>query len=145
MNDETNSRNTTAGSAAAVEEKLSAAVDSAQQTIVESVRPASQSVQTFVQQQKALGAEQIRGVARAVRSAAREFETQLPGVARSAQDAAAKLDDASSSLRDQSPQEISASVGRFARQQPAVFFVGCVLAGFALSRFLKSSADRRSD
>jgi hypothetical protein len=31
----------------------------------------------------------------------------------------------------------------FARRQPALFIGGSVAAGFALARFLKSSADRR--
>ena len=33
----------------------------------------------------------------------------------------------------------------FARRQPMTFFGGSLLAGFALARFLKSSADRRHE
>jgi hypothetical protein len=33
------------------------------------------------------------------------------------------------------------SLNNFARSQPAAFFGGAVLAGFALSRFFKSSAE----
>jgi len=36
--------------------------------------------------------------------------------------------------------EVVGGVGQFARRQPAVFFGTAVLAGLALSRFLKSSA-----
>src|SRR5207244_90870 len=82
-----------------VAERMSAAVDTAQQQVVESIRPTKEKVQTLVEQQKRLGAEQLGGVARAVHSAAREFETQLPRVAKSVHDAATKLEDASSSLR----------------------------------------------
>jgi hypothetical protein len=126
-----------------IEEKLSAAMDSAQQKAVESIRPAKEGVQSFLERQKEVGAEQIGGVASAVHGAARELERGMPGMARTVHDAAARLDRASASLRDGNPEEIIAAIGRFAREQPAVFFGGAVLAGFALSRFLKSSAARR--
>jgi hypothetical protein len=35
------------------------------------------------------------------------------------------------------------NVSDFARRQPAVFFAGAIAAGFALSRFAKSSAKRK--
>ena len=132
------------GGTATMEEKLSAAIDSTQQKAVESIGPTTQRIGSFVQQQKVLGAEQIDGVARAVHSAGREFQDEMPSVAQSVHDAAAKLEDASSSLREQSAEELIGAIRRFARNQPAAFFGGAVLAGFALSRFLKSSAERRN-
>jgi len=127
-----------------VERRVESAVDTMQQRIVESIQPAAEQVQSFAERQKSLGAEQLGGVARAVHSAAREFESEMPGVAQSVHNAAAKLEDASSSLREQSPEDIVGAIGRFARNQPAAFFGGAILAGFALSRFLKSSAARHS-
>jgi hypothetical protein len=47
-------------------------------------------------------------------------------------------------LRERSLDDLMQSFGRFARTQPATFFGGAVVAGFALSRFLKSSADAPS-
>ena len=140
MNDENDAR--TRKPEHAVEDRISDTVDSVQQRVVDSVRPVSEGLQSFVDQQKALGAEQIRGVARAVHGAAREFEAQMPGVAQSAHSAAAKLEEASSSLHEASTADLLAATRQFAREQPLVFFGGAVLAGFALSRFLKSSAER---
>jgi ABC-type transporter Mla subunit MlaD len=143
MDIDTRGRESATGPTAAVEDKISAAVDSAQQKVSDAIGPAKQSAQTLIEQQKQLGAEQLGGVARAVHSAAREFEDQLPRVAESVHSAAARLESASSSLRNRRADEVIAEVGRFAREQPAVFFGGAVLVGFALSRFLKSSAERR--
>ena len=72
----------------ALEQRVASAVDSAQQRVVDSIRPAAEQVQSFAERQKSLGAEQIGGVARAVHSAAREFEAQMPAVAKSVHEAA---------------------------------------------------------
>src|SRR5437762_5761626 len=106
------------GTTAGIEDKVNAAVDSAHQKITESIAPATESARSLIEQQKTLGAEQLGGVARAVHSAAREFEEQLPQVAQSVHSAAARLESVSSSLRNRSADEAIAAVGRFAREQP---------------------------
>jgi ABC-type transporter Mla subunit MlaD len=128
--------------AAAAEEQLNSIVDTAQEKIVNAVRPATETVQSFAEQQKAMGADQIRGVAQAAHRAAEEVERQLPGVARSVHKVASRLDVASSSLREQSVEELIETLSSFGREQPAMVFGGAVLAGFALSRFLKASSTR---
>jgi hypothetical protein len=95
----------------------------------------------LAEQEKKAGADQIGGVARAVHGAAREIEQELPHAAGFIHDAAAKLEGAADSLRDRSVDDLIRSLNNFARNQPAAFFGGAVLAGFALSRFLKSSAE----
>jgi len=127
---------------AAAEQKISSIVDSAQEKAVDAASRAAQSARSYAHQQKTLGAEQMRGVANAAHRAAEEVEGQLPGVARSVHKAASRLDAASSSLREQSVEELIENFGSFAREQPALLFGGAVLAGFALSRFLKASASR---
>ncbi len=127
---------------AAAERKISSIVDSAQEKVVDVGARAVHGVHSYAQQQKTLGAEQIDGVAKAAHRAAEEVEAQLPGVARSVHKAASRLDAASSSLREQSVEDLLESFGGFAREQPALLFGGAVLAGFALSRFLKASATR---
>ena len=92
--------------AAAAEQQLNSMVDTAQQKIVDATRPARETVQSFAEQQKIVGAEQIRGVAQAAHRAAEQVERQLPGVARSVHKAASRLDAASSSLREQSVEEL---------------------------------------
>lgn len=99
-----------------------------------------------VDQQKAVGAEQIHGVAGAVHGAARELESQMPRAAGYVHDAAARLEGAASALRERSIEDLVTGFGAVARSQPLAVFGGAVLAGFAISRFLKSSghdADQR--
>src|SRR5436190_19170442 len=127
-----------------LDKRIESAAEEVQQRVAESVRPAAEQARSFAEGQKTLGAEQIGGVARAVHSAAREFEGQMPIVAKSVHDAAARLEGAAASLRDQSPGELISGLNRFAREQPAVFFGAAILGGFAASRFLKSSAAESS-
>jgi hypothetical protein len=127
-----------------LDQRVESAVETAQQRVAGAIRPAAEQAQSFAERQKTLGAEQIGGVARAVHSAAREFEGQMPIVAKSVHDAAARLEGAAASLRDQSPGELISGLNRFAREQPAVFFGAAILAGFAASRFLKSTAETSS-
>lgn len=130
---------------ATAEKKLNDTIDEAGHRAAEAARPAVEKAQSFAEQQKRMGAGQIDGVARAVHRAAEEIEGQLPRVARSVHQAASRLDAASSSLRDRSVDELLTSFGDFARSQPWVLFGGAVLTGFALSRFLKSSAQNDAD
>jgi hypothetical protein len=46
-------------------------------------------------------------------------------------------------VRERSLEDLMCMVDDFARRQPAAFFGGSVVAGFLLSRFLKSSNARR--
>jgi hypothetical protein len=115
-------------------EEAKTALDAASGTAKERAR-------RIAEQQKQVGADQIGGVARAVHGAAREIEQELPHAAGFIHDAAAKLEGAAASLRERSVDDLIRSLNNFARSQPAAFFGGAVLAGFALSRFLKSSAE----
>jgi hypothetical protein len=55
-------------------------------------------------------------------------------------DAAVRLEDAAKTLRQRNVDDLVGEISRFARAQPVLFFGGAMLAGFALTRFLKSSA-----
>ncbi len=77
-------------------------------------------------------------------------------LARSLQDSAEDLDglqsrvlsgladgvtDATDRLRSHSPGDLLSQTRRFARDNPGLFAAGAALAGFALARFLRSSAE----
>jgi hypothetical protein len=119
--------------ASSAAEDAKTALDAASVTVKERAR-------TVAEQQKKAGADQIGGVARAIHGAAHEIEQEMPHAAGFIHDAAAKLEGAADSLRERSVDDLIRSLNNFARSQPATFFGGAVLAGFALSRFLKSSA-----
>lgn len=97
----------------------------------------------FAEKGKEGGAERIDGVAQAIHSAADQLGRDLPQAAGYIHEAAARLEHASSMVRERSVEDLMSMVDDFARRQPAAFFGGSVLAGFVLSRFLKSSNARR--
>jgi hypothetical protein len=55
---------------------------------------------------------------------------------------AGQLGAMASALRERSVDDMLSTVAGVARSQPALFFAGAMAAGFALSRFAKSSANR---
>jgi hypothetical protein len=94
------------------------------------------------EEQKVRGVEAIQGFARAINSAAGDLEAQSPMVARYVRDAAKQVDGLSHNIHGRSVTELMQAATDLARAQPALFFAGAMAAGFALSRFLKSSAPR---
>jgi hypothetical protein len=91
---------------------------------------------------KEAGASQIGGISRAVHGMADELGPEMPQAADYIHSAAERLDGVSRALREQSVEELLSSFTGFARRQPFTVFAGSVVAGLALSRFLKSSAER---
>ncbi len=87
---------------------------------------------------KAAGADAIEGVGRAVRNAADEIGKESPLVAGYVRDAAASFEKVAGGLREHTVGDVLDMVTRFGRQQPVAFFAGAIVAGFALSRFVKS-------
>src|SRR5262249_15968515 len=90
---------------------------------------------------KARGVETIHCFARAAANAAQELEGQSPGVANSIREAARKVEDFSEHLNGRSVDELLKSSSELARSQPLLFIGLSVAAGFAMARFLKSSAE----
>jgi len=108
--------------------------------IAEAIEPAVHQAASYAEQKKAEGAAGIGGMAEAVHRAAQEIEGEMPAAARYVHEAAARLEHASAALRNQRIEDMARSIGDFARHRPVAFLGGAFLAGFALSRFLKSSA-----
>jgi hypothetical protein len=92
------------------------------------------------ERQKSMGADQLASFASAVHTAAGELESQMPQAANLVHGAAEKLDIAATALRERRLDEIFTDIGDFARERPLLVFGGAILAGFALTRFVKSSA-----
>jgi ABC-type transporter Mla subunit MlaD len=117
----------------------------AKSNIAEAAESAKAEARRIASQQKEAGADRLGDVAGAVHGAARTLETGMPQVASYVHGAAAQLEDAAKTLRHRSVDELIDGIGSFARAQPAVFFAGAVLAGLALTRFLKSSGQIAGD
>lgn len=93
----------------------------------------------YAEARKSEGAERIKGFSRAVHGAADEIGKEIPQAADYVHQAADRIESAADELRSRSIEDLISGFTRFARQQPAAAFAGAVLAGFVLSRFLKTS------
>jgi hypothetical protein len=91
------------------------------------------------------GAEAMLGFSRAIEAAAAELQTRSPQIAERVRGAANQVQSLSDNIRNRSVAQLFSAAQDLAHKQPAAFIAGAVVAGFALSRFVKSTAaDRRS-
>jgi hypothetical protein len=93
--------------------------------------------------QKTRGVEALRHFAHAMDGAAAELEGQSPKASQSIHTAAQKVEQLSDTLGNRGVDGLLRDATDLARSQPVLFFGGAVAAGFALARFLKSSAMHR--
>jgi hypothetical protein len=94
-----------------------------------------------LEQQKARGADTIRGLARAINAAAAEMQREAPLVARGTSAMLpARWKASREALRGANVNDLVRAASELARSQPMLFLGGAVAAGFVLARFLKSSA-----
>jgi ABC-type transporter Mla subunit MlaD len=119
--------------------QISSAADKVKSQAQEAVGLLRDSTEKLADRQKAAGAEQIVGIAHAIHSAADELDSVLPQAASYVRETADRVEQAAMALRERSIEDLLRTANDFARQQPAMFFGGTVLAGFLLSRFMKSS------
>ena len=103
---------------------------------------ARERAEGFATEQKAAGADQIGGIARAANRAADELDETSPHLASYVREAASAADDFADSLRNRGFGDILQDVTDYARREPVVFFGLTLAAGFAASRFLKSTGER---
>ncbi|MFG3598361.1 hypothetical protein [Bradyrhizobium sp. RDI18] len=95
------------------------------------------------ERKKQTGANHVDEMAKAVHGAADELGQQLPKAAEFVHAAASRLEEGAGALRRRSVEDLMRTLNDFGRKEPLAIFGGAVLAGFAISRFLKSSADNR--
>jgi hypothetical protein len=108
-----------------------------QDTITQTEQKAEQAAE----RPKQTGANQVDQVAQAVHGAADELQQQMPKAAEFVHAAASRLEEGAGALRDRSLRDLMGTFNDLGRKEPLAVFGGAVLAGFAISRFLKSSAD----
>lgn len=102
---------------------------------------AQQKAEDLAERGKEAGAERGEGLAGAARRVADDLEDTSPEIARHVRGAADSISGVAASLRERSVGDLLNEVSGFARRQPAAFFGAAVLAGFAITRFAKSSAE----
>lgn len=103
---------------------------------------AKERTKSALADQKGVIAEQVDSMAHALRMTANQLDEQNKGsIARYADWAADGLDRLSNSLRERDLDSLVGQVSDFARRRPVAVIGGAAVAGFLLSRFLKSSAE----
>ena len=104
---------------------------------------AAEQARSIASEQKGFMADELTGLAEAVRAGAgRLNEQDRAGIARYAERAANSLDSMSDAVRRKDLAMLVSDVEGFARRQPGIFVGGAVAAGFLLARFLRSSRER---
>lgn len=101
---------------------------------------AGRKIGTALDQQRASGANYLGNVANLVHQAADVFEREAPQASNYIHQAAEQIDNVAEAVRTKNAREVVHDVEDFARRQPAIFFGGALLLGFAAVRVLKSSA-----
>jgi len=86
------------------------------------------------------GADALGSFVRAMHAAAQEVEPEAPGLARTLDDVARNVDGFADTIRGRTISELVSSAAKLARRNPTIFLAGTILAGFAVSRFVRSSA-----
>lgn len=94
----------------------------------------------YAGQAKDTAADEVKGVASALRTAAKEMRSGSPQE-RSFSQIAEGLADASDAMKDKDLGEMVGAVSDFAKRNPMVFLGSAALIGFAATRFAKASGD----
>lgn len=126
-----------------VQDEIAAAAESVKEQVGEAAQSVKQRARAMADDQKAASAEQIGGLARAINQAADELQDEMPQAAGFVREAAARVDNVSHMIRERSLEDLVQDANNFARTNTIAFFGMSLVAGFALSRFLKSSAPSR--
>ena len=109
---------------------------------------AERKIANVVDEQRASGASYLNHVASLVHRAADVFDREVPQASQYIHQAAEHIDTVADAIRTKRAREVAHDVQNFARQQPAIFFGGALLLGFAAVRIFKASppiSDRQSE
>jgi hypothetical protein len=124
-----------------LKQKMYESGQTAREKLSDKTEELTQKAVNLSEQQKSIGAQQLQTVASAAHTAAGELEQNMPQAANLVHAAATKLDSAATALRERRIDDLMSDINDFARERPWLVFGGAVLAGFAMTRFVKSSAN----
>lgn len=115
--------------------------EQAKQKVTEGVDQAKQQAKSALDEQKSRTAEQLGGIAGALRQTGEQLQEQDNAmVAQYAQGAADQIERFSNYLQTADVSELWRETQNLARRQPELFVAGALAGGFLLARFLKSSS-----
>jgi hypothetical protein len=125
-----------------IKSEASAQVEQLTEEAKEQLSQATDKVRGLASEQKDLLAAQIGDVASAMERVASDLEANNGASAQYARMIADRAGKLSSSIRDNSVDQLLDMAQDFGRRQPAAFLGAAALLGFAASRFLTASANR---
>ena len=125
-----------------IKSEASAQVDQLTGQAKEQLAQATEHVRGIASEQKDLFAAQVGGVADAMGRVASDLESNNGASAQYARMIADNAQKLSSSIHDNSVDELMSMAQDFGRRQPVAFLGAAALLGFAASRFLFASAQR---
>jgi ElaB/YqjD/DUF883 family membrane-anchored ribosome-binding protein len=103
---------------------------------------AGKQVEGMANEQKNAMAAHLDGIAGAIRHAASDLESESSPGARVTREAADRVGQLATALKENSVGDLVGMAESFGRRQPAAFLGASMLAGFAASRFLVASGHR---
>ncbi|HYE34247.1 hypothetical protein [Methylocaldum sp.] len=134
----------TSGGSADIKTEAKEAAGQMKQEMQRLKEEAKQRGESLFKGQRNAAAAEVGGMAEALHRTAQQLnEREQPTTARYIDRAAGTLDRMVNTIREGDLRSMVRQTENFARRNPGVFFGGSVLAGFMLSRFFKSSAERR--
>lgn len=116
--------------------------ESTASTIVEQ---AQQTAETQISVKKDEAASALHSVAEAIRDGGQRMRQDQPQIASFAEQAARKVDEASSYIEQHDVRDFVGQVESFARREPVLFLGGAFAIGFMAARFLKASSPTSHD
>jgi ElaB/YqjD/DUF883 family membrane-anchored ribosome-binding protein len=122
-----------------IKDQTQQVLDEAKQKGREIADQAQHKAEDMLGEQQHRLAGQIDGVASALQNTARQLDTDQEWLARGAEHAAQSLSSMAGAMRDKDFSTLVNELESYTRRQPAVVLGGAAVAGFLLSRFLKSS------
>jgi hypothetical protein len=96
-------------------------------------------IETLVDDQRASGASYLQNMADLVHQAADVFDREIPQASQYIHQAAEQIDTVAEAVRTKKMREVAHDVQDFARRQPAIFFGGALLLGFAAVRVFSAA------
>ena len=115
-----------------------------EETVSTLVDSATQVAETQATTQKDRAAETLGTVAQSIRDAGSGMREQQPQIASFAEQAASRVEDVSTFIRDHDVRDLVGEAERLARREPLLFLGGAFALGFVAARFLKASAPQGS-
>lgn len=121
---------------------LSELARKAKDDALEAVEPMKEQAAELAEQQKKSSATRLQSLAEAVHGAADQVGKEQPKAAEVIHKGAIQIEKASRALKDNTLEDLARMANKAAHDRPIAFIVGSMAAGFAISRFLRATAEQ---